>query len=522
MIKIIKKIIIKNLFLKIYIFLVKKNFNNVSFEYNFKNIEFQDDEYLKKLIFVDNFKNNKIHNLQNYTYHSFDWLNIARKIGGENSIIKAKKHLISWNSNKYKKNTFVWNSSFISKRLVNIIYNYDFFASTYSKHDKNLINNIIIEHYLLLGIEINSKSVDLVSLEECKAIILLSLIYKKKIYKYEQLLKKIILTHVDNNGFHKSYNPLSQAKFINHLYEIKNIFLYFKIYISEELNFQLLNMTSLLKSLMHKDGSLALFNGSNNFYLSKIFEITKMEKDLKAKNLKGVKKGILYYSDKNKKVFMDIVKPVNQSINEDFHSGTLSFELSCLNEKIITNCGAVNNKYSESPQYLRYSAAHSTTIVNNTNISELIKGRAYKRAPQNITINSIENNESFTWEASHDGYLKNYQKIIKRKLQISKKSDAIFGQDEIISTKINSRKESYSIRFHLMPHCNCLITNDKKTILIKTKKNQSWVFKSNSSICIEDSIYIGNGKRVEQNKQIVIYGSIQNNKKIEKWSLIKS
>ena len=73
-----------------------------------------------------------------------------------------------------------------------------------------------------------------------------------------------------------------------------------------------------------------------------------------------------------------------------------------------------------------------------------------------------------------------------------------------------------------MPHCNCLITNNKKSVLIKTKLNQSWIFKSSSLSIIENSIYIGGGKRVEQNKQIVIYGNIQNRKKIENWSLTKS
>ena len=51
---------------------------------------------------------------------------------------------------------------------------------------------------------------------------------------------------------------------------------------------------------------------------------------------------------------------------------------------------------------------------------------------------------------------------------------------------------------------------------------QSWIFKSRSIIELEDSIYVGDGKRVEQNKQIVIYGSIQNTRKIENWSIIKN
>ena len=521
MIKKIKKFLIKFLFLKIYLLLISKSFKQNSFEYNFQNIEFNDEIYLKKLLFSNKYNKNKFYDEQSYSYHSFDWLNIAKKIGGASNIVKSKLQLISWEKNNYKKNSFVWNSFFISKRFINIIYNYDYFATTSSKIDKNLIHNMILEHYILLNLDINSKDLHTISLEECKAILLGALIYEKKTSQNISLLKKIISFQSDNNGFHKSYNPLKQAEYINHLYEIKNILLFFNHKVPNAVNFQILNMSSLLMSLIHMDGSLALFNGSNNFHIDKVFQLIKKENDLKPKNLNKIKQGIISYADKDKKIYMDIFKPKNEPINNNFHAGTLSFELSCLNEKIITNCGAVSKKFGESPEYLRFSAAHSTIILNNTNISELIKNKSYKRAPQNISLNFLEDDDNLVWESSHDGYLKNFHKIIKRKLIISKKTNKILGQDEIISTKANSKKNNYSIRFHLMPQCNCLITNDKKSVLIKTKLNQSWIFKSSSLSMIEDSIYIGGGKRVEQNKQIVIYGNIQNTKKVENWSLIK-
>ena len=522
MIKKIKKFFIRFLFLKIYLLLIKKSFKINSFDYNFQNIEFNDEIYLKKILFSNKYFKGKFYGEQSYSYHSFDWLNIAKKIGGASNVVKSKNQLIIWKKNKYKINSFVWNSFFISKRFINIIYNYDFFAITSSKIDKNMIHDMVLKHYILLDLDINSKDFKLISLEECKAILLGSLIYKRKNSHYISLLKKILSFQIDNNGFHKSYNPSKQAEYINHLFEIKNILLFFNQTIPDLLNFQILNMSSLLISLIHTDGSLALFNGSNNFHIEKVFQLIKKESDLKQKNLKKIKQGIISYADKNKKIYMDIFRPKNNPINNNFHAGTLSFELSCLNEKIITNCGAINKKFGEGPEYLRFSAAHSTIILNNTNISELVKNKSYKRAPKNISLNSFEDDENLIWESSHDGYLKNFHKIIKRKLTISKKTNSILGKDEIISTKANSKKNNYSIRFHLMPDCNCLITNNKKSVLIKTKLNQSWIFKSSSLSIIEDSIYIGGGKRVEQNQQIVIYGNIQNRKKIENWSLTKS
>ena len=73
-----------------------------------------------------------------------------------------------------------------------------FSVHNYKKHiaqdkiHKDLIHNLILEHYILLNLEINSKDINLVSIEECKAILLGSLIYKQQTSKYISLLKNII------------------------------------------------------------------------------------------------------------------------------------------------------------------------------------------------------------------------------------------------------------------------------------------------------------------------------------------
>ena len=46
--------------------------------------------------------------------------------------------------------------------------------------------------------------------------------------------------------------------------KFKNVFLYFEIKIPKTIQYQIYNMTSVLANLIHKDNSVALFNGSNN------------------------------------------------------------------------------------------------------------------------------------------------------------------------------------------------------------------------------------------------------------------
>ena len=73
-----------------------------------------------------------------------------------------------------------------------------------------------------------------------------------------------------------------------------------------------------------------------------------------------------------------------------------------------------------------------------------------------------------------------------------------------------------------MPNIISLLTNNQKSVLLKTKNNNTWIFKTESKITLEDSIYIGDGNKIEQNKQIVISGLINQKNIAESWSITKS
>ena len=94
------------------------------------------------------------------------------------------------------------------------------------------------------------------------------------------------------------------------------------------------------------------------------------------------------------------------------------------------------------------------------------------------------------------------------------------GEDTIISTKSIIEKNVYHIRFHLMPEISTTLTENKKNIIIKTKKNNMWIFKSNKEMVIEKSIFVKNDI-ANETKQIVISGITSTlNTKVE-WSLEK-
>ena len=497
----------------------QKKFIKAEYNFNQLNIFFQDDILIKDRIINNNFFKKTTSINKDVYYNTFDWLISSKNIGGENSLNFAKKQIKLWIKENYSKISIFWNNEYCSKRLINLIYAYDFYSITSNNIDKKNFKKLIYIHFIINRIYLKNLSAENLSIENCKADILMLLILEKKIYRTTEILKKQISYQVDSNGFHKSYNPIIQAKYINNLIEIKNILLFFKAEQVPLIDFQIINMTTVLNNLFHKDNSLALFNGAHNFFNKEVISLSKQKKDLRTKQLFIIKNGLVVYNDKEKKLFFDAVKPSNEFINKNLHSGTLSFEFSAKKEKIITNCGSFCKVYGQKPGYLRFSAAHSTIILNNTNISELDTNKSYIRIPKKIDYEYIQNSNNLIIVCSHDGYKDNYKKIVKRKLTISKMENFLIGQDTITPIKLNSKKILYNIRFHLMPHCQTQLTNSKKKVIIKTKDLNTWVFESNNILSIEESVYIDKDDKIKQNKQIVLSGFVSNSIIKENWSL---
>ena len=176
-------------------------------------------------------------------------------------------------------------------------------------------------------------------------------------------------------------------------------------------------------------------------------------------------------------------------------------------------------KFWKNPEYLRYSAAHSTIILQNTNISEITEGNPHIKFPQSVVFRKKESiNEMEIFEGSIMD-IKKFNKIIK-KLIVFINKNKLEGEDTFISFKNTQERLIFHIRFHLADEITYNFTNNKKNLILKTKLNNIWLFKSDAELVIEDSILVDNNF-TKPTKQIVIKGIIFDNKTIRKWSLEK-
>tara|TARA_A100001011_G_scaffold235331_1_gene243408 strand:- start:15 stop:1547 length:1533 start_codon:yes stop_codon:yes gene_type:complete len=506
------------LFKKLIFIYIIFNFKlNKHFSYNnlnFRKIDYTNYNQVKSFIFKKNFYKNNNKNI-----HNFDFLNFSKKLGGKIGINISKQSIFGWfKINKYKLG-FPWSEDLTSKRLINLLYNYEYINSSSNAKDKKKLDSIIYFHIQRVLFDFNNKKISQITSFDIIGYLLSCYIIKRINSKNIEYSKFIVNNQIDKLGMHKSYNVLEHSKFINNLIEIKTIFLFFENKDANIFDELIMKMTSILNEYFHKDGSIPLFNGSNNIYTKEIYNSLNKESFLKKRIFLNVDNGIAFYSDKNKKVFFDVVQPNRDMISSNLSAGTLSIELSGFGEKIFTNCGASEN-FGKNPEYLRYSAAHSTIILQNTNISEIKEGNPHIKFPQSVVFRREANTEEEIFEGSHNGYLKKFKKIIKRKLIINKNLDKLEGEDNLISYKETNKRLVYHIRFHLADGIVFNFTNNKKNIILKTKLNNIWLFKSDMELIVEDSIIVDNNS-TKPTKQIVLKGILSDKKIIRKWSLQK-
>ena len=508
--QLIRKFIFIYILLKIY---SRKN-NLIYSDLNFKKLDFTNYKQIKSFIFKKNF-----YKLQNKNVQSFDFLNFSKNLGGKIGINYSKKSIFDWNKVNKGKFNYPWTEDLSSRRLINLLYNYEFINSSSTKQETYLLNKIILNHVHRVIYDFNSKKIYSITSYDLVAYLLSRLILNRFSEKDSKYLDFIIISQIDKLGMHKSYNILEHVKYVNNLSEIKNILLFFKVNISKNIEDTYIKMTSILNEYFHDDGSIPLFNGSNNNYTKTIHDSINREEYLKSRKYEDNVNGIAFYKDKNKKIFFDVVQPNKDKISNNLNAGTLSFEFSSFGEKIITNCGA-SESFGKNPEYLRYSAAHSTIILQNTNISEIKENNPHIKFPQSVKFNLFSKNNSTIFEGSHNGYARKFKKIVKRTLFIDNDNNKIRGEDAIISLQNNNDRVIYHIRFHLVDGISYNFTNSKKNVILRTKSKNIWIFKSDVELVIEDSIYVDNNKTIPT-KQIVIKGVINNIKQTRKWSFEK-
>ncbi len=446
----------------------EESFNN--FDINLPNLWKGDTEKTKNFLKskIPNNKNNKSPFF--YYFHSFEFLNGIQEIGKENLRIYGRELTNNWinSNNTWKSKT--WEDFILASRICNWLKNYNFFFHTSDEVFKKKISSSIIKQvdHLVKNFSNLKRNSDLIRI--IKALIYTSIYIPNKNYYYQIAifnLKSELNKQILKDGCHFQRNPKIHVQVLMDLLDIRAILNSTKKNIFFDLQNSIKNMSISYRFFLHKDNSLANFNGTEQINykilndLSK--EIPKPSKNLRELNHAGFQR----IDTKNTTLILDCGVPKNYNATYKAHSCTGSFELSYKKNKIIINSIPGLNK-----KIKKKTAAHSTLTLNNTNAYKILKNNHLSRIPSEIKVKRIERYGANIIEIENYSYKKQYEAIHKKIIYIDKNGTDIRGEENIYCPM----ELSYDLRFYLDTRIKTILTNNGKNIVLKLPDGSGWKF----------------------------------------------
>jgi uncharacterized heparinase superfamily protein len=432
----------------------------------------------------------------------------------------------NWINKNHHYNKKSWDFDITSKRIISWLSNHQLTYEDCEEEFKKKFNQSIQKQTNHLLYKIKNLSEVENKIVGCAAIILTGLSYKEE-NKYLAngltLLKKIIKSSIDNQGFPKSRNIKQLIFYLKYFILIREWFKESQNIIPEYIDETIYYLGQSYAFIWQNINQDLLFNGNNisnnnefDQYLKRLGYVFKNE----SKEIAG------YAILKNKKIIltMDIGGSPTNNFSKFYQSGALSFEVFSNGKKLITNSGYFSNNKNKLNKISKSTALQSTLSIEDHSScdyrkldkSNLIVDKSIHIIKKNLVF------EDNYWKisGSHNGYLKKFQTIHEREIEFYPEQIKFIGFDKLLR-KDNSREIKFDIRFHLEPNSKVMKTQDNKSILIELE-DEGWKFScDNFDINIDNGLYLGNKNSYKDNQNICISGISKDDSQIIKWEITK-
>ena len=417
----------------------------------------------------------------------------------------------NWINKNDRYNKKSWDFDITSKRIISWLSNHQLTYEDCEEEFKKKFNQSIQKQTNHLLNEIKKLSEVENKIVGCAAIILTGLSYKEE-NKYLTsgltLIKKIIKSSIDNQGFPKSRNIKQLIFYLKYFILIREWFKESQNIIPEYIDEAIYYLGQSYAFIWQNINQDILYNGNNisnnsefDQYLKRLGYVFKNE----SKEIAG------YTILKNKKIIltMDVGESPKNNFSKFYQSGALSFEVFSNGKKLITNSGYFSNNQNKLNKLSKSTALQSTLSIedhSSCNYRKFDKSNLIVDKGTHITKKNIVFEDNY-WKisGSHDGYLKKFQTIHEREIEFYPEQMKFIGFDKLLR-KDKSQDIKFDVRFHLDPNSKVMKTQDNKSILIELE-DEGWKFNcENFDINIDNGLYLGIKNSYKENQNICISG----------------
>ncbi|ELN6867944.1 TPA: alginate lyase family protein [Vibrio parahaemolyticus] len=390
-----------------------------------------------------------------------------------------------------------WEPYPLSLRITNWIKYFLSFDLSNPKFDKSLYQQT---HYLSHNLEYHLLGNHL--FENAKALVFSGCYFdsscsKKWLKKGLKILDKEISEQISEDGSNFELSPMYHNILLAgmlDLYNLASTYQRKELMVRKEYWKQIiLKMIRYSLDMNHPDGEVSLFNDSAIGIAAKTRDLISYADRLGIQyRVEENSKDTLVYSHYldagyvvvescKFKAHLDIAKVGPDYLPGHGHADTLSFEASFYGQRVFVNTGTSVYGLSEERLRQRKTAAHNTVEIDGKDSSEVWSGFRVARRAYPSFKHIVQNDDSLTISASHDGYM-------RLKGKVTHNRDWQFTDSQlVIHDKLTGLVSTASAFLHIHPDVE--VKQVDRVIYLTLPNSQMLTLESNSEVLIEPSTW---------------------------------
>jgi uncharacterized heparinase superfamily protein len=464
--------------------------------------------------------------------NGFAWLRDLRDCGDPAGATLAARLVDDWSNREWRWSSRTWRRDVLAARMVAWIRHYDWLAAgadpgfaarfvfalaRQRAHLKRALRTGLVGHEAVAALKAMVFA-DLAFLRDGKR-------FEKSLEHTLARLAKFVKRYVMHDGIVAERAPHLQVAVLRHLLDVRAALASAERRAPAELVAAIDRMAPMLRFFRHGDGGLALFNGAWEGDRALIDLMLGRSGSNESAPMMALASGFQRLSAGTSLVIADAGSPPGRGMDGIAHAGTLSFEMSAAHERLIVNCGTYPGAPRDWRHFMRYTAAHSTAVVDDTNSTEITNHGALEYRAGNVLVDRADNEGAQWLDMSHDGYRSLYGIIHRRRLWLSPDGGDLRGEDTFVGPEgrpVTVPDQRFIVRFHLHPAVKATLAQSGQAVLMRLPSGRGWRLRaSGAGIGLAESIYLGEEGRVRRTEQIVLVGQVPMEGCTVKWALTR-
>lgn len=464
--------------------------------------------------------------------NGFGWLRDLRDCGDPSAAALAVRLIDDWSNREGRWSAVTWKREVLAERIVSWIRHYDWLATAADPgfparfvfslarqrtHLRRALRTGLVGHEAVAALKALI-FVDLAFLRDGKH-------FEKSLDQTLSRLAKFVKRYVLHDGIVAERAPHLQLAVLRHLIDVRSALGSAERRAPAEILAAIDRMAPLLRFFRHGDGGLALFNGAWEADRTLVDLVLARSGSSESAPTMALASGFQRLAAGTSLVITDAGSPPGRGMDGIAHAGTLSFEMSAAHERLIVNCGTFPGAPRDWRHFMRYTAAHSTAVVDDTNSSEITDHGALEYRAGNVVVDRADNDGAQWLDMMHDGYRSLYGIIHRRRLWLSADGGDLRGEDTFVGHEgkpVTVPDKRFIVRFHLHPSVKATLAQSGQAVLMRLPSGRGWRLRaSGAGIGLAESIYLGEEGRVRRTEQIVLVGQVPAEGCTVKWALTR-